>query len=390
MNKYIRFLLAFVICGCLVLNATGCWNRRELDTLAILLGIGIDKSTDTGNVKLTAQVVKAGELKSSQKNGGSGGGGKSYLNMESTGDTVFEAIRGFTHESSRKMYFPHNQIMVLGRDIAEEGVRKYIDFFVRDPESRLNISVLVSKNTAAEILDVKPNFEKIPALDIYDLVEDQTATSETSIVKLKNFLERLMSKSTAPIAPLIEVLGEGDKKKIYVSGTAVFRKDKLVGELDKNETRGLLWVINKVKSGIIKVKCPDGKDEVSLEIVNAKSKITSEINGNKVIFKIKIQEEGNVGEQECTEDLSKPPKMNLLKKEKAEAIRGEVMSAFKKARELDADIFGFGEILHQRHPKQWKGMENRWDEIFQKVEVQVIVETKLKLTGQINKPVNPE
>ncbi len=389
MKRSIRLLFTIVVCGSLILSTTGCWNRRELDTLGILLGIGIDKAGDTGKVRLTAQIVKVGELKSPEQNSGSGEG-KSSLNIESSGDTIFEAVRGFTHESSRKVYFPHNQIIIFGRDVASEGVRKYVDFFVRDPETRLNVFVLVSKAAAKEPFGVKPQFEKTSAMDIASLLQNQAATSQTSVIKMKDFLACLLSKTTSPVAPIVEVVEQGDKQSVYISGTAVFKKDKLVGELGKDETRGLLWVNDKVKSGIIKVKCPSGPENVSLEIIHAGSKVTPEIKDKKVYFKIKVKEKGNIGDQECFEDLALPSAMQALEKEEAEVIRGEIMSAFKKAKELNADIFGFGEMLHQRYPKQWKSMEKDWDDIFQTIELQVSVETRLELTGQINRPVSPE
>jgi spore germination protein KC len=79
-----------------------------------------------------------------------------------------------------------------------------------------------------------------------------------------------------------------------------------------------------------------------------------------------------------------------LEKEKAEVIKGEVMAALKKAQELNADVFGFGEAIHQKYPKQWKDLESRWDEVFSDIEVEVVVDTKLDLTGELTKPVNPE
>jgi spore germination protein KC len=398
MRKHTRILLAALACVFLILGTTGCWNRRELDTLAILMGMGIDKPEDSGNVLLTAQIVKAGEIKTPKSGGsggsggigggGGGGGQKAYWNLESTGDTVFSALRGFTHESSRKVYLPHNQVLIFGQEIAREGLQKYIDFFVRDPETRLNVWVLVSKTRAGEIFDVKPEMENIPALDIADLIEAQKATSQTCIVRLRDFLGRLLSGTTAPIAPLVEVMGDGEDKTILISGTAVFKGDRLAGQLDKAETRGLLWAIGEVKSGIIEVDCPDGK--ASLEIIRASGKISPEVKDGRIYFKIEIKEEGNLGDQSCPEDLALPPGMEMLKREAAQAIKGEVMAALEKAREYNADIFGFGEAVHQKYPGQWKDLKSRWDEVFPHMEVEVDVEVKLDLTGQLSKPAVPE
>ena len=377
-----------LICILLILSLAGCWNRRELDTLAIVMATGVDKPKESGEVQLTAQIVKIGEIKTPTEK--SGGSDKAYWNIHNTSSTVFDAVRGFTHESGRKLFFPHNQVLIFGRKLAEDGVQKYTDFFLRDPEPRLNMWVIISKGTAVEVLDVKSELEKIPASNIAHLVEIQSATSQTSIVKLKDFLTRLMSKTTAPIAPLIEVSGEGENKTIILSGTAVFKRDKLVGQLDRRETRGLLWVLGEVKSGIIEVECSDGDDKAGLEIIRADGKITPVIDEDKITIKVNIEEEGNLAEQACSQNLASPENIEKLKKEKAAVIKEEVMAAIIKARELNTDIFGFGDAIHQKYPKQWKDLEDRWDEVFPKIEVEITVETKLRLTGMTNRPAMPE
>lgn len=388
MKNRIGFLLKVIICLLLILNTTGCWSRREMNTLAIVMGLGFDKPEESGNVQITAQIAKPGGLNTSPKGGGNNE--KGYWNIKSTGDTIFSAVRGFTHESSRRLFFPHNQVLIFSHDLAEEGVQKYIDFFVRDHETRLKVWILVSKGTAEEVLDVKSELENTPAMNIADLIEIQTATSQTSVVKLEDFLTRLMSKTTAPIAPIVEVSGKGEERTVRVSGTAVFKKDKLVGQLDETETRGLLWVINEVKSGIIEVDCPRSDGKASLEIIRASSKITPEIEDNKILMKMNIKEEGNLGDQSCSENLVLPTGVASLEKEKAAAIQSEVLAALKKAQELNTDIFDFGEAIHQKYPEEWKDLESRWDEVFPNIEVEINVEAKLRLAGKINWLATPE
>ncbi len=226
-------------------------------------------------------------------------------------------------------------------------------------------------------------------MNIAKLVEAQAATSESSVVKLEQFITRLMSKTTAPIAPFIEVSGEGKEKTVLLSGTAVFKQDKLVGQLNKSETRGLLWVIDEIKSGIIDVDCPSGTGKVSLEITRAKSEIKPEIIDNKIYIKIEIKEEGNLGSQSCPENLALPPTIAALEREQSAVIQTEIMAALQKARKLNTDIFGFGDAVHQKYPAEWKDLEERWDEIFPDIEVELSIEAKLRRSGEISSPAVP-
>jgi len=368
---------------------TGCWNRRELNSLAILSGLAIDKAEDPSKIQITAQILKPGEIKA-PSGGGGGGGAKAYLNLTSTGDTFFEAIRGFTHEINRKVYLPHNQIIIFSQEAAKEGVRKHLDFIIRDHEPRLMVWILVSKGKAGEVLETKAELEKVPAIRISQLIEAQGATSETTVVKLHEFLPRLMSKTTAPVASLVEVSGEGQEKTARLEGTAVFKQDKLAGFLNKEETRGLLWVLGQVKSGIIAVESPGGNGKASLEIIRASSKITPEIKDNELYITVEINEEGNLGDQMGTEDLTTPAAWTSLEKRQAAAIRKEIMAAIKKAQELNTDIFGFGDAVHRKYPKVWKDIEKQWDEFFPDLEVKLIINAKLRRTGITTKAAKPE
>ena len=384
-----RKAIVIILCISLTLNLTGCWSQRELNDYAVVVGGGIDKDEETGNILLTAQIAKPGKLAKDSK--GSGSNEKAYWNISDTGETIFSTVREYTHESSRRLYWQHNKIIIFCREIAEDGVLNCIDYFVRDHETRTAAEIFVSDtDKASDILDVKPELEKIPSIDIDKLIKVQQLNSETYSINLLTFIQRLMSKTTASVAPLIKITGEGEEQKISVSGTAVFKKDKLVGKLNKPETRGLLWVDDKVKSGIVVVDCPGGDGKVDLEIMKASSTVTPEIENGNITIKIKIKEKSNLGSQSCTEDLATSKMLEALEEKLASAIRDEITASVEKAQALNADIFGFGEAVHRKYRNQWKDLESKWDEIFPSIQVKIQVDAEIYGTGKISKPAVPE
>ena len=386
--KNLRRLLKTVVCILIIINLTGCWNSSELNELGIVMGVAIDKAEEPDLVTVTAQTIKPGQMASGKKDGGDGQ--KAYANFKDTGHSVFAAIRDITNQSSRKLYFPHNQVLIIGKSAAEDGVTKYLDFFTRDPETRLSVSVLVAKNKANEVLDSQPDLEKIPANNISQLVKDEEkSTSQAMEIKLKDFKKRLMSKTTAPIAPIVDIFEEDGKKKAEINGTAVFKNDKLVGTLDKREGRGLLWVLGRVDSTIIETNSSQG-NLVGLETVRAEGKFSPELSDDKIKINIDITEEGNIGEQYGPENLSDLHEVAFLELQKAEVIKSDVMAAVKKAQELNADVFGFGDAIHRKYPEKWTSMEDKWDEIFPKIEVEVNVDANLRLMGRTRIPSVPQ
>ncbi len=54
------------------------------------------------------------------------------------------------------------------------------------------------------------------------------------------FINKMLTSRLCPVAPMVTVLEDQEKKRLSVEGAAVFKHDKMVGELNKKETRGLL------------------------------------------------------------------------------------------------------------------------------------------------------
>lgn len=390
MKKYRNVVIKVITCICIMLSLTSCWGAHELNRLAIVMGVGIDKVKEPDPVEVTVQVAKPKEVSSggTSKSGSiNKDKGNAYLNLKEKRKSISEDVRAFNRRLDRKLFFSHNQVIILGKNAAESGIEKYMDFFLRERETRLLVWILVSKGSASEILNINPEFESTPGRNIGEMIKNQRDVSQIPTVYLREFVSRLMSKTTAPIAPMIEVSKEDNKKIAYVSETAVFKKDKMVGTLNKDETRGLLWGINKVKDGIIVINEPDTKDTVNITTTHASSKIISEMKDNEPRIRIEIKQEGDLEEQTSSKNLVNPKAFSILEHAEADAIRKEVMAALNKSRELNADIFGFGDIIYQHYPKQWSKIEKDWDQIYQSIHVDVNVDAKLRRTGKITKPI---
>lgn len=384
-NKIKRFLKVIILFILILSTLTGCWSRRELNSLAIVLGVGIDVSDNPNQIDVTAQIVKTSAIKSGKDK--SGGGEAAYWNAKLTGDRDFEIFRNFTHEVARKLYVAHNEVLIFGRKLAEKGIRDQLDLFCRDHEMRLNQWVLVARDRASDVLDTKPTLEKIPAEKINSMLQIQFANSETIPVQLIDLMTMLTSPTTSAVLPIIEVDGEGDNKVISLSGTAVFKQDKMIGELNRGETRGLLWINGKAQSGILTVEIPEGKADI--EIGESQSTLKSEFKDGKLTVGADIVVPCTIGSQTGIKNLADVKTVQKLEDATQKAIRDEIARCLQKAKDLHADIYGFGELLHKKDPGEWKSIEKDWDSYFQDMELDVSVKVTLRASGRITQPVAP-
>ncbi len=392
MIKPPRLIGIMLITTALILILSGCWDSRELNSIGIVMGVGLDKASAPDDIEMTAQIAKVGEEQpssSKSKSGQEKSGSSFFFNTSNTGPDVLSILHKLTYTICRKLYFPHNQLIIFGEDLAKEGVRDSFDFFARSIEERMTVYIFVAKGRAGDIFDTEPYLEKIPSMEITTLMRDPIGSIDKTIVFASDFVARLISETTSPVAPMIDVTEEDGKKQFLISGLAIFKGDRLVGELSPEEGRGYQWVTGKVKYS--KLGFELNGELMEIIIVSSKSKTTPVIKDDgSVVIRVKITAEGTLDSQTGSTDFSKPENAALLKKEAERTIVQEIENTINKTRGMGADIFGFGESVYQKYPREWKTLKPQWDEIYRNIEVVIEVTAKVSGTGRITKPLYPE
>lgn len=385
----------------LILSQSGCWSYHELNSFSFVVALGIDKGSQEGRFKFIEQLAMPGGLKSG--GGAKGGGGDAFWNVENEGDTMFSTIRDITRIIQRKPFFGHNKIIVIGKEAAKEGILRYLDLMARDTEPRITTWIVVAKDKASEILNLRPHLDKIPADKIEKVLEGHTHTSQFHNIQIKEFLEDMLSKSKASVVPIIELIkqeditkeagressggdkGDEDAKDTVakINKSAVFKDYKMVGELDNIQARGYSFITNNVKSGIVVITDPESKDKIDLEITNAKGGIKPVIKGDEISIKVNVKVNTSLGGQGNKTSHGKSEELKKLEKELEKEVKDEIESSIKAAKEMKADIFGFANAVYRKNPKKWKDIEEKWDDMFKDLKVEVNVEAKILGTAAI-------
>lgn len=389
LRRMIGLLLALSLVSLLI----GCWNRREMNELAIAVGMGIDKVGDKYSVSV--QVVIPGEV-ASQK--AAGHTPVTLYKTEAT--TIMEACRKLTTISPRKIYFSHLRLLVFGESLAREGLRNTLDFVSRDHEFRDDFYLLVARDNSAEnVLKINTSLVNIPAIKLFASIEaSEKFWAPTLTVTPEEMITSLLSDGKQPILPGLRFIGDqqfaSEKKSLeqiespgilQLSGIAVFKKDRLIGWLNEDESRGMNFILNNVHHSARHISCPNG-DNVTLEIIRSQTKLKGKVSGGQPRIEIGIRIEGNVGEVACRGlDLTKTKTLAELEKIVERGVTNIIDEAIEKAqKKYKADIFGFGETIHRANPKAWKSLKQDWDErYFPQLPVNINVHFTIRRMGTI-------
>lgn len=374
-----------------MLLSTGCWNRRELNELAIAVGLAIDK-TENG-YRISVQVVEPNEI-----------AGKKDTTItpvtmyQSSGRSVFEAARRMTTVSPRKIYFSHLRMLVISEAVARDGIRNVLDFLSRDHELRTDYFIAVSKHADADdTLKILTAIERIPAFKLYSTLESsEKAWAPTTTVTLDELMSTLATPGREAVLTGLQVRGNQQTgetlgnvqmvksgAQLQYSGIAVFKADKLIGWLNEEESKAYTYINNTLRSTSGIVNCPDGGN-LTTEVIRSQTKVKGKMVGDIPHIDILVRSETNIAEVQCSLDLTKSDTIAQIEEAANNQVKFFIEKTVKTVQnKYKVDIFGFGEVIRRADPKAWRSLKDHWDETFRQAEIHVRSESKIRRLGTV-------
>ncbi|NOV00763.1 Ger(x)C family spore germination protein [Paenibacillus planticolens] len=386
--------LARILCTLSLLGfvLSGCWDRHELNDLAITVGVGFDKSGD--EYLVTAQIVNPNEVASKKGAGYS----TPITTLSAKGISTLEAARKLTTSAPRKLFASHLRIIVIGEELAREGVAKVLDGITRDHEIRSDFYIIVARGTtASKVLQVLTPIERIPANKMFKTLEtSEKAWAPTVSVRIDQFISNLSKPTTEAVLTGIRIKGNPETGKsksslaetepitnLQYTGLALFRQDKLIDWLNQDESKGYNYIMGNVKSTMGHLECPKG-GTLTVEIVRSKTKVKGQVTNGKPAINIHVMMEENISEVQCEIDLLDPDTIHEIEKIAANSLKKVMTSSINKAKENKADIFGFGELIEDASPKTWKNIKQDWPNEFTQLQVNISIDLHIRRLGTTN------
>lgn len=359
---------------------SGCWNYREIEKFAIVSGIAIDKKEYKYLVTTETLEMKGGkDTKISTKL------------LSSEGISVFDAVRNSIKLSGKKLYFSHAKVLIVSKDIAQEGLIPVIDWVNRDAEPRYTMNILVSKEkTAKEILVKQDETTDILSFNLNDMLAAEKSLAHAPKMEVWNFINDISGKGISAILPTVDMTIDGGKMTPEIEGTGVFKGNKLVGYLDGKETEALLFIKNKISGGLLTQKefLNNSSANVSLEILKNETKLKPRYSDGKITIEITSRTDVTIGENGGTADFIDEEGRKKIKIDFENNLEAQIKNLVKKVqKDYDSDIFGFGKTVKINNPDLWKKIEPEWEQIFRRVDVEVHSTINIKNSVYASKPI---
>ncbi|WP_170138831.1 Ger(x)C family spore germination protein [Oceanobacillus chungangensis] len=383
-----RWLLIFLITPIFL---AGCWGKIEIENRGFVIGTAIDLEGKQGNEKynllMTNQLINPAAISKQSSGGGGGGNQKGFINIQDKSDSLFAASRKMRHLTNLIPYYQHLKVILVSEEVIKEPglFSDVMDVFVRNHELRRGVKVFVTEGEANKILDFVPQIEKTPAMFIEKLT---TNSKNAGILEPKRVdrLQNIFIYERSYFIPRVKLV---NNEIVYDDAVIVSgENNQMIGTLNSEETKGLLYILGGTKGGSIETKFDDNLVNVETQSAKVKTKLTNKDKEN-FTFSLNINFEGTIEEHFGTKDLLKEKSITEIEKDLEKDIKQLVERTIKKVqREYKADVIGLGDVIREKHYDLWKNIVYNWDRgenYFSKSTVEVNVKANISSTGAANR-----
>lgn len=375
-NKKIYILLLFIFIST---NLSSCWNYREINDMSIVSGVAIDKGGSDGKYEVTVELIDIQQGKDINMH-------SKYITL--SGNTMFEISRNMIALIGKKLYWSHSKSIIISEDIARDGISGILDWYSRDAETRTDARVLVSKeNTAKEILKSKPVTENYTSFELSKLLKNEDTLSNVPVVDLWDILDTLAQDGLSTCLPTVKINKNNDDNILQVDGSAIFSKDKLIGCIDENSTKNILFAKDKINGGLL-VLDKESESPITFEIFKNKTTIKPSIENGNLQFNIYTDTTVSLDEIQSDYEFYTEEGKNELENELSDMLQKSIYSSIKRIQsEYGADILGFGAKLNEDNPATWNDVKDDWDKIFKTLTISVNSKVNIKNSAVTSKPI---
>ncbi len=309
--KKILLILLLILC-------TGCYDYNELNEIAIISGVGIDKLNN--EYVVTYEVINTEASKESSNDI------KKY-NVKGNGGSLSEAFNNVNETLAKKAYFEQIKVMVITKNV---NILDISDYLFRNEKINTNF-YLVLCNDIDEIFDFTSVNEPNNSIAIYNLLKQNDYANITNLFDLK--INTLIEGYDISL-PLITLDNELSLKTI-----GIYNNNKFIRYLNDNEYRIYKYLSNK-KDILI------NSNDNSIKIYN--SKLNYNLENNSITLKYEAKAE--INSLNISYDLRDINSYNELSNEFTTVTENEITNFIKQLQIDNSDILNILNKYKLKYP----------------------------------------
>lgn len=399
LNKLVRNLFILILIIVFIVAFSSSYLSLSMDNLAYVLAIGIDKY-DKNNLLVTFQfstTTPTSESGTTKKT--------PTITNSVIASSLSTAVNLMNSHMGKELNLSHCKVIIFSEELASEGISDEIYTLINDTQIRPSSNIVISKCTAKYYIEnTSPELENLISkyYEIFTNSSKYTGFQPNSTIG--DFFNALICKTCEPYAILgglttentsndgnistqesanikanqTPIEGQNDSENV---GIAVFKDDKLVGELSALETISFLSLRNKVERFLISIPDPEDSNRY-LDIYitpNTSTSIDIDTSTSSPYIKIKAEFSGRIYSMSDNSKYLEPDVLNAISgscNKYLETVFTDYL--YKTSKELKSDINGFGKYALSHFFTTQEFEDYNWLGNYQNAFFDVTVNTSVK------------
>lgn len=371
---------------CLTLFLTGCWDIKSIEDLTIPIASGYEivNGPDSGVKLMNVYTVYPVFYKNAPR--------KSIVDVIQNGYIGETRTKRLEHLGG-KLNLGGIQVAVIGRELAQEGIRNALNIIFRTAQLKSTITIAIAEGNINDIFYTVP--DNYPNVGIYmkTLLADAYKQSFIPKSDVHHISVAMNTPGWHPVIPMLKAEGN----EIIINGYGIFREDKLANTITIREAR-VLNILNGMKNigeWTFPITCNGNIPCTATVKMQNEAKIKVARNGKSYRINVSVTSKGTLDDlvpnvNYHTLDKALYDKESLLKNERImeeigkgyeELLKKEAEALIDKAQnEFKMDIFNW---IKYAQAKWRKEIDNiNWDDCFSEMDISVNIKATIEYIGE--------
>ena len=378
-------------------SKTNMPRREEITRKTVVQAIGVDQLEDgSGGMRITFAPAMSRGQESLQ-------GSTEEINnvIVSDGETFYEAVKKAQTFSSNTVYLGQTDLLVIGEAAAREDLAKYIDFVTRNQDMRMDLHIVVAKDTTAEEVlrcdsdDGATSFEAIESLLL-----DAGEMSYSSEVKMRQVVQAMEEETLVPILPAVTIAKQEESKggpaTISLVGYGIFHAGKLIRFLHEDGAKAFNLLTGRFEYSVAVINAQDiGK--TSAQLLNSSVELSTDTKDGKPAFTFRVDLTANITERVSNNANPKAEELRFteetlhaLEEDLTNQLKGEMERVIAQSQSDGVDYLGLADHLYRSDPDEWERVKEDWESLYPQLSIQVEVEPQIQNFYTINQGLGME
>ncbi len=351
-------ILALLLCA---LPLLGCWDSTDIQDKNITTAVITDFDPDTGLYHFYVEIANISASANSN--------GKKVQNeftvMHAAGTSFAEAKFDLDRQADNPIYLGATRVVFLTTRFAQCGIEEYINRIRGTQEYRKAVQLVTTPSTPEEIFNGESENNASTGFAVEQDVMHLSNDGQALVTTVGDLLQALAVKKAGFVVPQV-IFEAGDVAR---NGYCVFKSGRMVGHLDGENSKGLVYLLNPDAKFIYEVEYNSAK--ITVEVKRKSLKVTPEWDGDKARFKVDLTVQASILYR--SEDF--PLTADLFDRFHAR-LNGLLADDIRKVIEAaqvtyQNDFLEFYKYFRARYPDAFDAMD--WQDKFHQADIDLVI-----------------